>query len=495
MITHWWLGLHEDNSSAVRICCRCDSNDPVILTCAGGTQSIVPDTTVDDGNIVFNVTGLTANTGYPFTLSQSNAVSGTAKTAPARGNFAFAVGSCLGLHKPWRHAESLRSMGLEFVSIIGDQMYMSWPSRGMSTSNPGSTTWNGETLNDPSWLRTDLGRAPTLSEYAAVYHPHYRAVFAEQSFMGVSHHIPLIQTSDDHTWPGNDGACNAGLAGVTGLNTHTDNFCLNQDDVDEQWQLGIDAHRAWTKGNPISSDAASRTPLPYPRLGGEQMYYAFTIGRVRFVAPDFCVERHVHHETITDPFTADRNGQANNTVGDWPGGKHMFSEDQWAWIENEFANPGDVDFVVGLFSKSTLGRQDGMYYYDVDRARMLAAMAGCPVATFAITGDVHQPEVWYINTPGSEHLQVNCAPTSNNITPNGDALRTDEIYRPDAPEMGEASFENIVICTVAEGQHIDIRMYDPSMRVRWRGRVLAGSNALVYPETSTILTDDPALDN
>ncbi len=492
MITHWWLGLHENASSSVRICARCDSNDAVTLSLTG--EVITPDIAVDDGNIVFNATGLSANSKYPFTLTQTNTISGIAKTSPVSGDtWSFVVGSCLGYKLPFQFEQYIKDIDPAFLSIIGDQIYCDQPSGGINTSDPGVEAWNGEIVRSITWLDKALGKSfssITDAEWKEAYYSKYRMYWKTKGFETSIQNTPLIQSTDDHTWPGNDPGRNAGKqyeAGQVfgGLNYYRGHiptggtnaagvFCANQADVDKQWQFGIDTYRAYAKGNPESPDVNSRTPLTYPLTKAERLYYDFVIADVHFIVLENCAFRDTPTQTIVDPYTTDRNGKLDSDAS-----KRILGDIQFTWLESTVKNSTST-FKVFLISKETIGTQDAWQMYDIDQARLLAYLkdggnansAGWSVkgGCTTISGDAHRGAVLYDAT--NEHLQLRASPSGNNVNTAINSLSNMRFFD------SEGKWHYLVEGKVVGKEYIELRMIADGGWLHWHGRIYPGSNVL-----------------
>lgn len=490
MITDWWLGLHPSPTTGVRICSRSDSTETVTLTLNGVAYTESADIDVDDGNVVFNVTGLSSNSKYPFTLSSSNSYSGIAKTAPVAGeSFDCVIGSCWGVGRDWPHGLTLAEKDYAFFCAEGDQVYVDQSASGGLTTNPGTNiVWNGESLQSISWYSDDLGREPTDAEYMEAYNQKYRAYFRATGYKELIRSTPLIQTTDDHTWPGNDGSRNAGLQLVGGLNYLRDGtnaagaFCKSQDDVDKHWQFGIDSYRAYAKGNPENTDVGSRTAQVYPLLNAEKLYYDFVVGSLHVVVLECCAFRDTPTAGLIDPYTADRNGKADADAT-----KRMLDmyaddpiEDQWDWFTNTMINSTSPLKLI-ISSKETIGAADAWQHYEADQARLLAFLDDAvnggntdgwlnPGGCVVVSGDVHRSAVLY--DPANEHLQLRACPASQTVNTTG----TLPLMR----YFDEIGNEGVVVeIHVEKDEYIEARLINHAMKTKWHGRVYPGSNALV----------------
>lgn len=494
MITDWWLGLHEQHQTAVRICCRCDSNDPVTLALNGQTVVATPDTAVDDGNITLEVTGLAAGQRYPFTLTQTNTETGTAKTSPADGaTYEFVVGSCFGVKKDWYHGLKLAERDFAFFIAEGDQVYIDQPAGGTTTTNPGTLEWNGETLQSMTWYSDDLGREPTDAEFMETYYQKYRAYFRAAGYKALIRSTPHLQTTDDHTWPGNDPACNAGAQLVGGLNYLRDAtnaagaFCLSQDHVNKHWQFGIDAYRAYAKGNPASSNVGSRAAAVFPRLNAEKLYYDFIIGNCHFIVLECVAFRDTPTAGLVDPYTAERNGKseadATKTMLDMSA--NLPSEPQWEWLKSTLIN-STCDLKCIISSKETIGVQDAWQLYDVNQARLLAFLDAAvnggnpdgwvkPGGCFVIAGDVHRGAVLY--DEANQHLQMRCAPASQYVNTSINSMANHRWF-------DSKGTEHLVVITKITLDYAEPRVESQSGQILWHGRIYPGSNALVVGYSS-----------
>lgn len=514
MITDWWLGLHPSPSSAVRICSRSNTTETVSLSLGGTTYTAEADIDVDDGNVVFNVTGLTSNSKFPFTLSSTNSHTGTAKTAVS-GNesFEFIVGSCWQLTREWDHGLELAKKDYAFFCAEGDQVYIDQPAGGSTTTNPGPLTLRGETLQSISWLSDDLGREPTDAEYMETYYQKYRAFFRAKGYEAVIRSTPHIQTTDDHTWPGNDPACNAGrqyavgekvgglnyLRGTTsaGVTNAAGNFCNSQADADKHWQFGIDAQRAYGKGNPESPDVGSRTEYPYPRLNAEKLYYDFVIGALHVFVLECCAFRDTSMEELIDPYTADRNGKLDTDPT-----KRMLDmyaddpvEEQWTWLTEGLKNSTSKLKCI-LSSKETIGSQDAWQMFLTDQSRLLSFLDDAvnggnpdgwvePGGCFVISGDVHRGSIQY--DEANEHLQIRACPASQYINTNINRLSNARYF----DDEGNQGF--IAEVHIEKDEYAEIRYKNHVDKLKWHGRIYPGSNALVTDYSPSIAIGGEAL--
>lgn len=385
-VTHHTTGRNSPSSATVVV--RADATESVTVAAAGQTITQTCDINVNDGNKVFEFTGLQPNGRYPYTITGAASGTGTLRTMPLQGSNAqpmwLAFSSCWSIQKtdvlalklltppandpaldtPMQRLHRECVANLAGVFGVGDLKYKNL-----------ATTVNGYALV----LMT--GGTIANSKDVNQHRQYERAQGLTSGLKDLARNVPFYRLADDHDFDP-DNACPKSLAWYQAA-----------------YAGGLEADRAayevavttalndWSLGNP-----------PYPVPGCR--YFQVRIGQVELFCSDNISERNYH---------ADVDGPD----------KRMQSAAQEAALLNGFAS-SSAQFKLWVNTKmmiSACGRNSDGWYdnpgapsggYQTQLARILGDARFPGAGAMVITGDEHIKSVQEVTAgrfgPGGKYI-------------------------------------------------------------------------------------------
>ena len=402
-----WALKHATVNSAI-VWVRHTSNG--VLTVQANGQTFTGDTistTVDDGTGICTVTGLSANSQYPFTayVGTELVATGTLKTMPSGGRFAIAGSSCFGY---WRDAPVLEALldhyGDRLALFVdqGDNPYQSEPTHWRialdGNYEGGIATVNGESIQSCEYsLQLRGGMTAGDESYVKENHyAHYRAYWKMPSVQRMQHSVPYYQSDDDdHGWIGNDwrggasadwdGGANTALirasanfwarlayslrdAAGYAIDQTTYDWCVTQSDFDFMNLWGNEVQAAYQKGLPASAGA------------GFAQYFTMDIGDATLIFLDTIRERQVQGASnllLSAAQEAFLYASLKNSTNPW---KLIMAGKAFRGCSDDFREYTDQQARIGTYISNSInaGNPDAW---------------AVPGGVVWFTGDIHHPSV------------------------------------------------------------------------------------------------------
>ena len=470
MIDFWYKVRATDTSQAIFV--RCTANGTVSIAVNGQTFSALADTTVNDGTVIIDVTGLT-DKKVPWTLSFDGSVygeysgdkglSGWPKT-PAK----IAYGSCEDERSVLHVGYQAVKQGACCFCFIGDTPYTVLT----------RTAWGESTTN--------AGQVTTTDNFNA-YSRRFRK---NPGFQYVGHRIPCFFMADDHDyWPGDNWDHSLDNANSNAGGEAVQPPVTTQAEVDAIWLIGNASRRIYHAGNPINtdSDAATQKPPASTLTDADYPvnYFRTQIGDVEIFVPDLI--SHMDNVRTAASATKTRLGTT-----------------QKAWLLNHLAQSA-ATYKVILSSKktfaNTLDNTDTWAAVGVnlgfenERDEILSSIHAA--SSWAVsggvvwgTGDRHCPAVHAQESP--DHVAVNACPMGQNKHEGGDFTATTRwigvrpntglLLNPNKSESALLGGQNVFGMFEDQGGKIKCRIVTTQGWDYWYGYVNAGENKLSYPK-------------
>jgi len=279
----------------------------------GQTQTATADTTVDDGVVMLEFTGLTSDSTYsvPITIGGVSYTTAKIRTAPDT-NVKIAFGSCMHQRHPGVPMVHALRLGADSFIMLGDQGYF---------DDPDANVYGGLSCTDISTSISDLIGATGLSHRYC----HYKHYLSDPGISRITHELNYYQTWDDHQiineWEPAPERLDTELSLTPGTATSSDvTDCLLQ---------STNAFNAYAKGNPDSGDV---------------LYYSFTRGDCEIFVPD-CESYKTTYTAASTGYPASANDRT------------MLGATQLAWLKSGLA-ASTKTFKVIAFSKRFIGYTD-----------------------------------------------------------------------------------------------------------------------------------------
>jgi phosphodiesterase/alkaline phosphatase D-like protein len=449
----WWLG-HATESTA-SVCVRSDTNGVITIACNGSSYTQSADTSVTDGNIIIDITGLSSDSSYPITITHADTTttSGNVNTFPS-GSHTIGWGSCSKENRHWIAGYTITNVNDICAWVdLGDLLY--------STSQG---TWYGETSananNDHS----------TANLYA-----HQRMNRRNPGRLLLGHTIPFYYMADDHEWHGNDWDHTIVQA--------NENAAADPDQatVDAAWHTENLAVIAYSKGNPSNSDTDAIATKPSESNESDASnypvrYFRFTIGNAEYFVLD----------CITSRSPAIDVDSASKT---------MLGAQQKLWLKNQL-KASSATFKVILSPKKTFktatadnpdtweGGYAGNPGYILERDEILSQIhAGTdwtvPGGVIWLAADRHTPEIsaaYASNGDLYDHVCITGCPT-------GVDINTGHGTHGDNTILLAPHYKQVIGVLNVTTDYIEPQLRSVlTGNILWSGRINAGENKLTYPE-------------
>jgi hypothetical protein len=399
---YYWLGDASETTATIVV----RSDTAGTLTVSGVTATgIALDPAVEYGVGKLAVTGLAADTQYPFTLllDGGEVASGILRTMPASGSWKFGFGSCIGKLKTQLYGyQYVNAHDIRAFFALGDTPYCD----ATHDANPLSyTRWKTGGAVPSIYTSWDSGRASWDKQYDFL-----------QRMPGweyLTQNVPLYRLPDDHEY-GNDWDWSTDRVSLFGAPAAT---ITTQAQVDTCGGYANAAAATWNKGNPANADpeigdwapsscadAASNHP---PR------YFRKTIGNVEF----FFIDSYAHMDPVgkADAYrtvcidNAEWNAELGYSYSALA--KTRLGPYQLNWLLTHLAS-SSATFKVIMSGKVTyrclsVSDNEGWSNYATERDYILAWIKHHVTGVLWCAGDVHTANV--VNDL-SGHCCVNSSP-------------------------------------------------------------------------------------
>lgn len=419
------LRLADATETTAKVWVRRTEAGVMTVECNGQTfTGTTLDPVTEDGCGICVVTGLAANTSYPFVVKVAGVQvdSGTLKTTPQAGStFTIGTGYCFDFARPQTAIEAMRERFDPALSVfLGDNLYLS----GMASTR----TDNGETF-------VQIGNAGTFeteSQAMSALHAHYRYAFRKPEIAALFRHCPMYFITDDHERPGDNWDYT-----IANANAHTA-WATTQQMVDDMGLWCLNAFHTYCGPMPENSHASRDTGWPVSK----QLYYDKVVGDAHLIF----LESIEYGQATGGAFTV--------RIGDT----------QLAWLQ-----------AVLLASTSTwkivfCGGTDWSEFGSVDNAFNTWLVAN-GIKIVYVTGDLHAPCV----CAPSNMLVVRSGPVGASVHANlPDGYGASVVYKQLGNiSMGATNDEQRLAAgyiTVNGTSHLDIGMIGDDGNVFWRCR-------------------------
>ena len=369
---------HATETTAV-IFYRSESDGVLTAECNGDTH--IGDTLATatlDGTGIVTVTGLSADSSYPFTLKLGGATvrTGTLMTAASLGQtFSIGYGSCI---HPKREYHSMLAMqdkvpNLRGYVFGGDTPYI----------DQGGFSRNGITLTAVSDV---LAASINESTCKSNIYEHNRYMLDRPASKSIIENYPTWAVTDDHERPGDNWDWS-----VANANKDVTTWAATTGEVRTVGGWCRDVWHTYWKGNPSNSHASNDSARP----DDEQLYYDFIAGDAHFIFVEA-----IEYSDIT----------GGNTLG----------AAQLTWLLDVLSN-STSPFKVVYCGKTP----DGNTIQNWTTALQSHIETNNIYGVVWFGGDIHYPACFY----QTGLLQIRPCPTSQTLASIGDGYDNNHIYR------------------------------------------------------------------
>lgn len=268
---YFWLGDAGETTATVVV----RSDTAGTLTISGVTATgIALDPAVEFGVGKLSVSGLVADTRYPFTLLLDGVAvaTGTIRTMPASGTWAFGFGSCVGQVRPQVYGYQLvRNHDIRAWFALGDTPYCD---ENVDANALGHTRWLSTGALLGTYKSWDAGRVSWDNTYHNLQNTPGWAYLTER--------VPTYRLPDDHEY-GNDWDWSTSEVSLFGSPAAT---ITTQAQVDLCGSYANAAAWTWNQGNPANTDPQAGNWKPSSCADAASnhppKYYRKRIGNVEF---------------------------------------------------------------------------------------------------------------------------------------------------------------------------------------------------------------------
>lgn len=447
-VTDYWLGASTETTA--KVCVRSDATETVTLTCNGSSYDKAAVTSVLNGIVVFTVTGLTAGQNYSYTVGS---VTDSLKTLPSSGEFTFGWFSCMERNRSAIGALRAALSGVAGYASLGDTPY----------TNGGDASFGISTTSTNS------------DQTQANFYNHYQQAFRNVGMQKAMRLAPFYLMADDHEWCGDDWDHTLTQANDAGAGFTT------QAQVDTVWNTGNTAQLAYSQGNPSNSDTDAVAEAPSEAAAADSFYpprYSrWTVVNAEFFLLD-CIS---HKSPLADVDDAT---------------KTMLGSQQKLWLKNQLSASTST-FKIILSPKRLwdatggAGNTDSWGSYTTERDEMLAYIESNITGTVWLSGDQHAPAISAsvkvadattdIASTSDTYNSVDvcaCPVGVNSQTGLTTITQNRQIFEKDAPDKQCYGILKVT------SDYIEPQLWDSNTGIIfWSGRVYAGTNLLVYPDT------------
>lgn len=504
-MVYYWLGDASDTTATVVV--RSDTAGTVTITGVTATGvSVNP--AVEYGINKITVTGLTADTRYPFTLLLDGVTvaSGTLRTLPAAGSFNIGWGSCVGqlsLHA-WGF-QAVLDHDIRAMFGLGDTPYCDEAVLSNTVDTVAQRRWSLGAAANGSYSDWATGRI--------AYDKMYDNFHQIPGISYVLERVPFYRMADDHEYGDDwDWTWTNTKNNVTGKGFVLGGApLLSQADADTCGLYANTAFDSWAKGNPApASGLAGWKPSACADSVANHPPRFFT----KMVAPYaqvFFVSGFEHRDPWpkTDTFkTVCINRAENAALG------YTYSDPAGAALAKTMLGPNVLDRLLTELKASTatfkiimsgpmptvmnanlnggLGPNNAWEQWQTEMDYIRAFIKKYVTGVIWLTGDAHIPSV--INDRVLDYCCVNSSPLSqiNYIGSSGARFYNAGysqgcIYRAEGMDSSTApgSKKNAYGILGITPDYLKPQIYDENGDLLWEGYLLPGKNVLQMSLTET----------
>ena len=434
-----WLGA--TTTTTVDLVIQGTATETVTVTCDGNDFTGSADTTVASGLVKIQVTGLTADTAYPYTISSpsSDDYVGSLKTFPSSGGVNLAYWSCANEYV--QHFRAMENDDVRATIGLGDINYLD------------------VAANRTDGIDPDVYRDQMIANYI--------------KYPNVSKRIPMIYVPDDHDYDVNDlqwsEAIFEGAGGYPWAPSGVDftDYALAVD-------AAVDGFKDVLQGNPVNSDASIDTGA---------FYFRFECGNIEVFVLS-CV--------VWGDDPADAAGQ--HLVRDVQGASNeMLGAKQTAWLHARLsASTKTFKLIlcpkVALWTTNT--NADGWKGYETTRDTLLQAIHDnssgwtVPGGVMWGSGDYHSPSITVATeaAEGYDHVEVNAGPAREGTSPfiraAGTANSVTKYSIPDELTVRDVIYDGLYGLVESTNEYMKISIRNTVNYTVASAKVLAGQHTL-----------------
>lgn len=444
----YWLG-HATTTTA-RVCVRSTTNGVVTVSCAGGNFSAQCDTSVNDGVVAIDVTGLSESTSYSISITDAGggaATPGTLRTLPASGGKVAFISCQDKLRANEDLMQNIIAFGAQAVKHQGDYIYCSAAVAG----------YQGETT-------TAVNTSSTPATYAA----HWRQCSKKADNRLLETTLPEYRMFDDHEFGGDNWDHTVTQAQST-LNVASGG---TQAEVDNSWWVARQAAAWYMQGNPANTDPGVAAEKPSSAGAGTPAsqypvaYYRFTVGDIEV----FCIDCFSYRS----PLTATDNAA-----------KTMLGAVQKAWLKAALASSGARYKIISsgktTYSANSAGTGDDWLRYTTERAELIAFIqanaSGNLRGVVWMCGDAHGAFAAY--DPATGHVMVCGNPAGVDHLATTAGYQPAVVWKQQGNSGASATAPAVFGLAEVDGGSLLLRVINQYGAELWRGRVAAGTNTLL----------------
>lgn len=434
------IAQHHTTQTTAVIWARSTVNGVMSVVANGQTYTgDTLDTSVDDGCGVVELTGLSPDTAYEYTVyaGTTEIGSGELHTMPPTGStFTLGFGTCawfiigptplLALIEKF---PDLRGFGW-----LGDQVYTSMPEGG------GSVTTYGETVRAVEYINpTDEAVSKDM------IFKYYRAYWQQSGTRQILKRMANWFVGDDHDHNVGNDWDNTRIDTVNYFHTWTASLSEALDM--NQWH--DDCLRAYCKGNPN-----------WPNF-----YFNVRINDdVELIFIDCVAYRDASDGT----------------------GTTIMGATQKQWFKDTLEQ-STATFKIVMSNKNLWGGADDWSKYPTEQAEIVSFignMSGWAVPGGVIwcSGDIHYPYVSYLE---SACVNICSSPLATGYAVPGDGFGGNRIWKSNGYPSNATNggkFKTAAYIRVHGSERLEFGLIDEQGNTRWSGNVYPGSNELVYDE-------------
>lgn len=443
----WWLG--HATSMTAKVVVRADSTGEVQIVSNDGSFLPVThtaDTNVNDGLIAFEVTNLSPDRYYGFTITQdASSVTGNIRTMPESGSFNVMWYSCSNRSQRWWALALAKKYDVRAIISLGDTPY-SYP----------VDNWGEDTImveDNPQDINT--------------IYSYHRQEHRIVEFAKAIQDIPFYYMWNDHD----------GIAGddwdhsVTQANARNiPDVFTTQEEVDNHFVVARQAFEAYSIGNPIAANESPEKPPSSNKADTDYppQYFKFTIGDAEFFISDGVSHCGLMGSNTTLAGSVQREWlktQINNSTSKFK-----------VWVDG-----------YKLWATSIAESKNSWESHPTERDNILDSILSATKGVIHLSGDRHHPTVQYAtNSHYADYLvDVTACPFHNSyniISPGYDSPSGKDgiiIYKAGGESGGLEGVYRCVGILQVTPEKLTPMIVDINDNIQWQGDILEGTNKLV----------------
>lgn len=430
--------IQHVTATTANICVHATDTIAVSLDITGATNPADEnaDTLVNDSNVVFNLTGLTAGTTYPITITVgAKTITLTLKTDPTTyDNYRIGFGSCINKFSKGDVLAQAVSRGCRKFFFLGDMGY----------SDTDTCRWGGLTTPGTS---TTLARLKDVANR----NDHKLDFLLHPEVQRITNRVACYFMHDDHDgvtndWRGTEESVTEAISEAGGSDTAVSG------DLAAIIAATMTSQSDYTLGHPANGDAG---------IDADAAYFRFSLGTfIEFFVIDLQPYR-----------TTYRAADASYNAGDI----RMMSTAEYDWLEARLiASTAKIKIIMSpkrfWVDSGSFNNSDGYQNYTTEHDNIISLLvnqAGWAQtgAAFICSADRHNQVV--VVDDGIADFSP--CPIGQTNHPNG--TTAGPLLRKQFYGYGELELNQT-------GGYVDIRVIDVFGNIKYHGRIAETSNTL-----------------